>query len=167
MLHLDELVVGHVGLGQQHVHVAGHAARDRMNGELHVHAALAKLVGQLPHLMLRLRDGHAVAGHDDNQTRVAEQQGGFVGLNRFDGFARASPRSLPLAWAHLPWERARASRSARFAHARTTRRTVAGRITSRVRSEDFPALPTTLVLLVSERAETRRTHCSERSTYRP
>jgi hypothetical protein len=28
----NDLVVGHVGFGQQHVHVAGHAARDRVDG---------------------------------------------------------------------------------------------------------------------------------------
>ena len=34
VVHLDERVVGNLGLGEQHVHVAGHAAGDRMNREL-------------------------------------------------------------------------------------------------------------------------------------
>ena len=43
VVHLDQLVVGDVGLGEQHVHVAGHAAGDRMDRELHVDAALGEL----------------------------------------------------------------------------------------------------------------------------
>jgi hypothetical protein len=36
VVHLAQLVVGNVGLGQQHVHVAGHAAGDRVHAEIHV-----------------------------------------------------------------------------------------------------------------------------------
>ena len=55
-----------------------------MDGELDFDAALAEFIGKFAHLMLRLRHGHAVTGHDDDPLRVAEQQRGFVGLNRFD-----------------------------------------------------------------------------------
>ena len=38
-----ERVVGDLGFGEQHVHVARHAAGDRMDRELHVDAALGEL----------------------------------------------------------------------------------------------------------------------------
>ena len=37
-----QLRVGHVGLGQQHVHVAGHPAGDRVDGVADVDAALTR-----------------------------------------------------------------------------------------------------------------------------
>src|ERR1700728_1884878 len=37
---VQQLVVGDVRFGQQHIHVPGHAASYRMNTEFHVHAAL-------------------------------------------------------------------------------------------------------------------------------
>jgi hypothetical protein len=36
LVHLHHDVVGHLGLGQQHVHVAGHAAGHRVDGKAHV-----------------------------------------------------------------------------------------------------------------------------------
>ena len=36
LVHLLEMVVGHVGLGQQHVHVPGHAAGHRVDGVVHL-----------------------------------------------------------------------------------------------------------------------------------
>ena len=38
VLELEHLVIGHVGFGQQHVHVAGHAAGDRVDGVFHLDA---------------------------------------------------------------------------------------------------------------------------------
>ena len=38
LVHLEHDVVRHVGLGQQHVHVAGHAAGNRVDAEAHVDA---------------------------------------------------------------------------------------------------------------------------------
>ena len=64
LVQVGDQVVRHAGLGEQHVHVAGHAAGHRMDRELHLHAALDQQLAQLPHLVLRLRDRHAVAGHD-------------------------------------------------------------------------------------------------------
>ena len=66
---LEDLVVGHVGLGEQHVHVAGHAARDRMDGVFHLDAGLLELVAHLAQRVLRLGDRHAVARHDDDLAR--------------------------------------------------------------------------------------------------
>ena len=42
LVHLEHDVVGHLGLGEQHVHVPGHAAGDRVNGEAHVLALFAQ-----------------------------------------------------------------------------------------------------------------------------
>ena len=69
VVHLDQLVIGDVGLGQQHVHVARHAAGHRVDGELHVDAAARQHVVQLADLVLRLRHRHAVARHDDDAGR--------------------------------------------------------------------------------------------------
>ena len=66
LVHLDQLIVGDLGLGQQHVHVAGHAAGHRVDGELHLHAALGQRVVQFADAVLGLGHGHAVAGHDDH-----------------------------------------------------------------------------------------------------
>ena len=44
LLHLAELLVGDVGLGEEDVHVAGHASGDGVNGEAHVDSPLAKRV---------------------------------------------------------------------------------------------------------------------------
>ena len=82
VVHLDEPVVGDVRLGQQHVHVARHAAGDRMDRELHVDAALGELVVEIAHAMLRLRDRHAVAGDDDDAVGVGEQFGGVGRASR-------------------------------------------------------------------------------------
>ena len=47
--------------------------------------------------MLRLRDGHAVTGNDDDALRVGEQQRHFVGLNRFDRSGNAAGGSRAAA----------------------------------------------------------------------
>ena len=60
-LHLVELRVGHVGLGEQHVHVARHAAGDRVDRVADVDLACLEQVGELAGDVLRLRDREAVA----------------------------------------------------------------------------------------------------------
>jgi hypothetical protein len=82
LVHLEHDVVGHLGLGQQHVHVAGHAAGHRVDAEAHLHALVAQQLGDLEHRVLRLRHRHAVAGHDDHVLGFAQQLGG---LDRADG----------------------------------------------------------------------------------
>ena len=44
LVHLHHDVVGHLGFGQQHVHVARHAARHRVDGKAHLHAPLSRRV---------------------------------------------------------------------------------------------------------------------------
>jgi len=65
-IHLDELFVGHVGLGEEHVHVAGHATGDGVNGEAHFGTVFFEHFGEFTHDVLGLGDGHTVAGHDDD-----------------------------------------------------------------------------------------------------
>jgi len=56
LIHLFQLLVGNVGLGEQDVHVPGHPAGDRVDRVLDLDATFLQLVGQLPGGMLRLRD---------------------------------------------------------------------------------------------------------------
>ena len=81
LVHLHHDVVGHLGLGQQHVHVTRHAAGHRVDAEAHVDALLAQRLGDLVHRVLRLRHRHAVARHDDDVLGLAQQ---FRGLDRTD-----------------------------------------------------------------------------------
>ena len=52
VFHLEHLVVRHLGLGQQHVHVARHAAGDRVDRVLDGDALLGELLRQLLHRVL-------------------------------------------------------------------------------------------------------------------
>ena len=79
LVHLLELLVGDVGLGEQDVHVAGHPARDRVDRVVDVDAALLELVGELLDRVLGLGDRHAVAGDDDDRVGVAELDRGVLG----------------------------------------------------------------------------------------
>jgi hypothetical protein len=62
--------------------VAGHAARHRVDGVAHFRAALFQQVGQFAHDVLRLRHGHAVAGHEDHRAGAVQQAGGLLGDRR-------------------------------------------------------------------------------------
>ena len=87
LLHLMQLLVRHVGLSQKHVHVTGHTARDRMDGELDVNAVGLEGVGQLLDLMLGLSQRHAVAGDDDDALGGSQDlAGGLLGLGCRSGF---------------------------------------------------------------------------------
>ena len=79
VVHLLELLVRDVGLGEQHVHVAGHAAGDGMDGVEDLDAALLELGGEVGDRALGLRHRHAVAGDDDHQARVGELDGDVGG----------------------------------------------------------------------------------------
>ena len=79
LVHLLELVVGHVGLGQEHVHVPGHAAGHRVDGEEGLDAARGEGVGQLAHGVLGLGHGEAVAGDDDDLAGVGQQHADVLG----------------------------------------------------------------------------------------
>ena len=100
VLELEHLVIRHVGFGEQHVHVAGHAAGDRMDGVFHLDAFLLQHVGHLAQRMLRLRDRHAVARHDDHLGGVLHDEGGvfrraLLDRPRLDGAGRGQSVSPP------------------------------------------------------------------------
>ena len=99
VLELEHLVVGHVGFRQQHVHVAGHAARHRVDGVLHLDALGLQLVRHLAQGVLRLRHRHAVARHDDDLRGVLHDEGGVVGraLLHRPGLDRAAAGGRGLA----------------------------------------------------------------------
>ena len=95
--------------------MARHAAGDRVDGVLHVHAALLEEVGQLAHVVLRLRDREAVARDDDDPARVGEHDGAVLGRD----LAVALPvgggcRAAPAAGAGAPNAPKRTLASERF-----------------------------------------------------
>ena len=57
LLHLEDDVVRHAGLGQQHVELAGHAPRHRVDGEAHRDPLCAQIGGNLGDGVLCLGDG--------------------------------------------------------------------------------------------------------------
>ena len=105
LVHLLELVVGDVGLGQQHVHVAGHAPGDRVDRVADLHLAFFERLGQLAHGVLGLSDRHPVAGHDHHAVGVGE-------LDRGVGGARRAHRAGVLAGAAGALDRAAAAEAA-------------------------------------------------------
>ena len=71
--------------------------------KLHVDAALGELVVELAHAVLRLRDGHAVAGHDDDaraRSRAARPRPAAVAL--LTGFCLAAPAGPACTWPNAP-----------------------------------------------------------------
>jgi hypothetical protein len=64
-------------LGEQHLHVAGHTPCDGVDSKTHIDAAFCKYVVKFANLMLRLRNGHALAGHDHNFICGSQNGGGF------------------------------------------------------------------------------------------
>ncbi len=62
-----------------------HAPGHGVDRELHLHALLGQRVEHLPHRVLGLGDGHAIAGHDDDLLRVLEEIGGILGRAPLDG----------------------------------------------------------------------------------
>ena len=96
VLELEHFVIGHVGLGQQHVHMAGHAPRHRMDGIFDGDARLLQMIGHFAQRMLGLRHRHAIARHDDDRARILHDEGGIIGRALLDrprfGPARRSRR---------------------------------------------------------------------------
>ena len=99
VVHFEELVVGDVGFGEEDVHVAGHASGDGVDAEVYVDAALGERIVEFADFVLRLRDGHAVSGDDDDFAGGAEDAGGFFGSGAADGrsFFCAAGDGLDLA----------------------------------------------------------------------
>eukprot|EP00053_Salpingoeca_punica_P012955 m.116409 g.116409 ORF g.116409 m.116409 type:complete len:1093 (-) comp16076_c1_seq1:125-3403(-) len=72
LLHLQDNVVGHVGLGQQDVELARHAAGHRVDAKAHLDAALRQHLGNVGNGVLGLGHGQAVAGHNDHALGVGQ-----------------------------------------------------------------------------------------------
>ena len=81
LVHLQHDVIGHLRLGQQHVHVARQAARDGVDGEAHGLALGAQLAGQFGHRLLRLRHRHAIARDDDDAVGIVQRRGHAFGID--------------------------------------------------------------------------------------
>src|SRR5262249_55272916 len=81
LVHLLQLPVGHVRLGEQDVHVARHAAGDRVDGVADLHPARFEQRGQVPYLVLGLGCSQTIAGHNHDLAGVRELDGGIVGGN--------------------------------------------------------------------------------------
>ncbi len=69
-IHLEQLVVGHIRLRQQHVHVSRHPSGHRVDGITHFAAVLLQQLPQFLDGVLGLGDGHAVAGDHDHALRA-------------------------------------------------------------------------------------------------
>ncbi len=95
---------GHLRLREQHVHVAGQAARDRVDREAHGLAGGAQLADEVADRALRLCDGHAVARHDHHAVGLLEGRGHAVRVDR-DHLAldlhRRARRAAPPAEDHV------------------------------------------------------------------
>jgi hypothetical protein len=107
LVHLHHDVVGHLGLGQQHVHVAGHAARHRVDGKAHIHALLAQGPGDFVDRVLGLGHGHAVAGHDDGALGFAQHLGVSAALTGATSPWGSAAAAAPPFLAGAPAEAAR------------------------------------------------------------
>ena len=87
-----QLLVGHVGLGQQHVHVARHAPGHRVDRVVDRHPSLLQLVSHLLDRMLGLGDGQTVARDDHDDVGVGELDRRILGADRGH---RTLPRRCP------------------------------------------------------------------------
>jgi len=73
LIHLEQLIVRHVRLGQQNVHVSGHAASDRVNCVFHIDATLLEIGRKLAHCVLRFGNGQSITGNDYDASRISKR----------------------------------------------------------------------------------------------
>ena len=105
-LHLEEVIVGHIRLGEEDVHMARHTTGDGMDGKAYVCAIAGQRIGEVLHLVLRLCERHTIAGDDDHLLSLVEELGGIIGsgirLGRClgSGTDEVSHRLLGVAEAH-------------------------------------------------------------------
>ena len=97
VLHLAQRGVGDVGLGEQHVHVARHAAGHRVDRVLDLDPARLEQLRELAHRVLRLRDRQAVARHDDHARGIRKLDRRIVDTELPDGAALAARRHRAFA----------------------------------------------------------------------
>ena len=95
---LEHLVIRHVGLGEQHVHMTRHAAGHRVNGVFDLDACLFQAIRHFAQRMLRLGHSHAVARDDDDLLGILHQEGRILGrtqLHRLLFAVARRTRGLP------------------------------------------------------------------------
>ena len=83
-VHFKDDIVGHLGLGEQDVHVPGHAARHGMDAEANVDTLFAQQARDLVDRVLRLRHRHAITRDDDHILGLAQQLASLRGADRND-----------------------------------------------------------------------------------
>jgi len=94
LVHLLELLVRHMSLREQHVHMSRHPPRHRVDSICHLHPTLLEHVCQLPQRVLRLGHGQSVAGHEDDVARVGQQGADvFRGTGVHGACARSGARA--------------------------------------------------------------------------
>ena len=84
VFHLNHLLVGYFGLGQQNIHVAWHSPSDRMNRVTHVDAAMGEFFGQFLERVLGPGNRQAIPRHNDHALCIAQQKSGIVGRTAAD-----------------------------------------------------------------------------------
>ncbi len=96
-VHLEQCLVRHVRLGEQHVHVPRHAPGHGVDRVADADAAILERLGQLARGVLRLRDREAVPWHDDDIAGVGEHHGRIVGGGCLDRQRLAGARCAATA----------------------------------------------------------------------
>ena len=76
LVEVEEVVVRHVRLSEEHVHVPRHAPCNWMDGEAHTTTTLLNQLGKFSYSVLGLRHRHAVARNNDDVTGVADAHRG-------------------------------------------------------------------------------------------
>mmetsp|Transcript_5897 Transcript_5897/g.8395 ORF Transcript_5897/g.8395 Transcript_5897/m.8395 type:complete len:267 (-) Transcript_5897:6-806(-) len=73
LVHLQDPLVGHACLSQQHVHLAWHSSSNGVDAELEVNFVLAQEGSDLTHGGLSTSHGHSVAGDDQDLSAVGQE----------------------------------------------------------------------------------------------
>jgi hypothetical protein len=94
LVELEDLLIGHVRFGQQHVHMARHAPGDRMDRIADPDPVPLQQVGHLFERVLRLRHGHAVAGTTTTEPAFLRMK---VASSALPDLTERSPASAPAA----------------------------------------------------------------------
>ena len=94
LIEIKDQVVGDTGFGEKHVHMPGHAARDGMDCKFYFNPAFLQQLAQFPDLMLRLCNGHAIAGYDNHFLAKRHHNADIVGFDGFHGAAEFGAAAL-------------------------------------------------------------------------
>src|SRR5699024_703652 len=120
LFHIKKLIVWHVCFGQQHIHMAGHAARDRMDAVLYFHPSLPHLINYFLKYMMRLSNGQLIAGGNHDLISISTLYGYSLSrrfATRFIGIGGRTSSSAASAIAHTSTEKyLRKGSIHRFAH---------------------------------------------------